>query len=102
MQAYKLLQFFDTLALYFNLRHVSQRETQTYVHVPKSREEDVTVTLAPKGNDTYVVTPFPFASDRVEARCAGRWFEARSDATDLAATLYRQPKAEQVHIFVRG
>jgi len=28
---YKLLQFFDTLALYFNLRHTSEHAEQVFV-----------------------------------------------------------------------
>jgi hypothetical protein len=102
MQNYKLLQFFDTLALYFNLRHAGERQPESFVHVPKSREVDTTVTVTPKGDGTtYAMSPFPFAGDKFEARCKGRWFEAVADApADLAAALYGKPKSEQVHIFV--
>ncbi len=103
MQNYKLLQFFDTLALYFNLRHESQREAETFVHVPMSATEDADVTVTPRGNGTYAMDPFPFAGERLEAHCQGRWFEAVDRAeppADLAAALYGRPAAEQVHVFV--
>jgi hypothetical protein len=102
MQNYKLLQFFDTLALYFNLRHASEREAETFVHVPRSPDADANVTVTPVGRDTYAVAPFPFAGDRFEAHCKGRWFEPVAPPADLAQALYGRPAAEQVHIFVRG
>ncbi len=105
MQNYKLLQFFDTLALYFNLRHESEREAESFVHVPMSAREDATITVTPQGGGTYAMAPFPFAGDRLEARCRGRWFEAVDPATppaDLAAVLYGRPAAEQVHVFVKA
>jgi hypothetical protein len=103
VQNYKLLQFFDTLALYFNLRHASERGEEVFVHVPKSADADTSITVRPTGNDTYAVAPFPFAGDRFEARCKGRWFEPVKDPSgDLAAALYGRPAAEQVHIFVPG
>jgi len=105
VQNYKLLQFFDTLALYFNLRHTSEREAETFVHVPRSPDVDTSVTVRPRGNEVYSFDPFPFAGDRIEVRCQGRWFEAvapeRAPA-DLAAALYGRPKAEQVYTFVKG
>jgi hypothetical protein len=51
------------------------------------------------------MSPFPFAGNRFEARCKGRWFEAVAGTTAppaLAATLYGRQGAEQVHIFVPG
>jgi len=104
-QNYKLLQFFDTLALYFNLRHASEREAEQFVHVPKSPTVDATVTVRPLGEERYAVAPFPFAGDRFEARCKGRYFEPVSPdrrPDDLAAALYGRPPAEQLYVFVRG
>jgi hypothetical protein len=103
MQNYKLLQFFDTLALYFNLRHESERAEEAFLHVPKSRTTDTTVTVRPRGGGGYAMNPFPFAGARMEARCKGRYFEAvapeRAPA-DLAAHLYGRPAAEQVFVFL--
>lgn len=98
---YKLLQFFDTLALYFNLRHTSEHAEEVFVHVPKSDTVDVDVTLRPKGNGRYTLTPFPFAGERLETRCKGRYLsalekDAKSD--DLAIVLDGQPIEEQIFV----
>ena len=61
-QNYKALQFIDTLALYFNRIHPSERVEQIFENVPLSRGEDVTVTIRPVGANTYQLSPFPFAA----------------------------------------
>ena len=98
---YKLLQFFDTLALYFNLRHASEHAEEVFVHVPKSDTVDVDVTLRPIGNGRYTLSPFPFAGDRLETHSEGRYFAARGKGEgqdELAAALYAQPVEEQVFV----
>ena len=97
-RSYKFLQFMDTLALYFNLRHAGDRSKETFVHVPMSVDADAEITITPLGGDRYSVTPFPFAGGALEVRCQGRYFEAVSDAEmDLASHLYGLPADEQVH-----
>src|SRR5262249_3366914 len=54
-QNYKQLQFFDTLALYFNRIHPSERTAQDFPHVPRSAREDVTVTIRPHGAGVYAL-----------------------------------------------
>ena len=101
MRNSKFLQFMDTLALYFNLRHAGDRTQETFVHVPMSEQKDAEITLRPLGDDRYAVAPFPFAGDRLEVRCKGRYFEAVPDAPDdLGAHLYGLPAAEQVHTLI--
>ena len=98
---YKLLQFFDTLALYFNMRHAGEHAEEVFVHVPKSDTVDVDVTLRPTGNGRYTLAPFPFAGDRLETRSEGRYFAALAKGKgpdDLAAALYGQPVEEQVFV----
>lgn len=100
---YKLLQFFDTLALYFNLRHEGERSEEVFVHVPKSVDQHTTVTVRPAGAGRYTVAPFPFAGDRLEARCQGRYVEPIREGPapkDYSAVLYDQPGAEQVYELV--
>lgn len=98
---YKLLQFCDTLALYFNLRHRSDRSVEVYVHVPETVDRDTSVTVTPIGDSTYSFDPFPFAGDRLEVRCRGRYVDAISESPpDLGAHLMGLPAAEQVHTFV--
>jgi hypothetical protein len=102
---YKLLQFFDTLALYFNMRHAADRSEERFVNVPMSIDQDAAITVRPLGNDEYAVAPFPFAGDRLETLCDGRYFTALStdDAPDdLGGMLYGLPTEQQSNILVRG
>ena len=70
-QNYKQLQFMDTLALYFNRVHPSERGVQTFEHVPRSADEDAAVTIKPQETGVYSLSPFPFASNS-EFAFAGR------------------------------
>ena len=71
-QSYKQLQFFDTLALYFNRVHPSERREAQFTHVPVSEQEDVTVTVRPVEAGVYAVAPYPFAAEGAEFAYAGR------------------------------
>lgn len=105
LRNYKLLQFCDTLALYFNLRHAGEHGEEVYVHVPKTPDEDATVTLRPAGDGVYRLSPFPFAGERLEASCRGRYFEplAEADETaDLAAALAATPESVQTYTLLPG
>jgi len=98
---YKLLQFCDTLALYFNLRHQSDRAVEVYVHIPETVTSDTNVTVRPVGDNTYAFDPFPFAGDALEVRCQGRYVAAISESPpDLDAYIKGLPAEEQVHRFI--
>ena len=71
-QNYKQLQFIDTLALYFNRVHPSERGTQTFEHVPRNAQEDAAVTIKPRDPGVYALSPFPFAPTDAEFAFAGR------------------------------
>ncbi len=71
-QNYKQLQFIDTLALYFNRIHPSERGEQTFEHVPRDVDEDVAVTIRPAQEGVYTLSPFPFAPTEAEFAFAGR------------------------------
>ena len=71
-QNYKSLQFIDTLALYFNRIQPSERVEQTFENVPQSRDKDVSVTIKPAGENTYSLSPFPFAAGGGEFAFCGR------------------------------
>lgn len=105
MQNYKLLQFCDTLALYFNLRHSSEHGEETYVHVPQSLDADTEVTLTPAGDGSYRMSPFPFAGERLDAVCQGRYFhaiEAADAPDDMKSALYDLPEAPQTYSLLAG
>jgi hypothetical protein len=71
-QNYKALQFIDTLALYFNRIHPSERVEQTFENVPLSSEQDVSITMRPDGTNTYRLSLFPFAASGAEFGFCGR------------------------------
>ena len=74
-QNYKQLQFFDTLALYFNRIHPSERGKSKYEHVPINAKEDVLVTIRPQGRGVYSLSPYPFGADGAAFAYAGRPIE---------------------------
>jgi Protein of unknown function (DUF3891) len=82
IQSYKQLQFFDTLALYFNLYHATERGEQDYVHVPLNAEADATLTLRKVSDGVYSLAPFPFTSDRLKLVCPGRYAKPFPDGFD--------------------
>ncbi|MFT5439457.1 MAG: hypothetical protein ACI9MJ_001321 [Alphaproteobacteria bacterium] len=103
LQNYKLLQFCDTLALYFNLRHETDREKEIYIHVPQSRTADTSVTVTPRGNGVYEFSPFPFSGNSLDVSCKGRYFEATKEAQEpeaLGTLIEHLPVEEQIHKFI--
>lgn len=103
VQNYKQLQFFDTLALYFHLRHEAERGVETFVNVPMTADGDAEVTVTPKGGGVYALEPFPFAGDRLEATCSGRYFTPAAEGaapTDIAAALAALPPARQTYVLL--
>ena len=87
MQNYKQLQFFDTLALYFNCEREGARVEQSFMHVPHNAREDVTVMVRPAGESVYHVSPFPFDDDPLPVSFTGRSMVPDPDreAADLGA-----------------
>jgi len=71
-QNYKQLQFFDTLALYFNRTHESERSSLQFNHVPLDCEHDTTIEIRSLGAGRYALSPYPFGADRAEFAYGGR------------------------------
>jgi hypothetical protein len=102
-QNYKQLQFFDTLALYFQLRHAGERGEETYIHVPLNREDDTAVRLRKKNDRIYSLDPFPFAGDRLTLVCRGRYvrpFPADFPPDHVGAALRDLPSDQQTYELV--
>jgi hypothetical protein len=102
-QNYKQLQFFDTMSLYFHLRHAGERRDQVYVHVPMSAEEDATVALKKVDERTYSLDPYPFSADRFTLSCHGRYampFPADFDPVRVGAALRELPADRQTYELV--
>ena len=89
MQAYKQLQFFDTMALYFNRVHEGAREEAVFPHVPNSATTDTDITVTPVAEGRYRVAPWPFAGERLTLEFEGRYMEpstGTSGPADLPVT----------------
>jgi hypothetical protein len=102
-QNYKQLQFFDTMSLYFHLRHAGERGTETYVHVPLNREVDTTIALRKVDEHVYSLDPFPFAGDRLTITCRGWYvmpFRADFPPDRVGATLRELPPDRQTYALV--
>jgi hypothetical protein len=81
-QNYKQLQFFDTLALYFNRIHPRERAEQDFEHVPLDAQHDVTVRIRPRAAGVYELAPYPFAANNAEFAFAGRSITASQRQSD--------------------
>jgi hypothetical protein len=93
---YKLLQFFDTLALYFNCTHEAARGSSAFANVPKTVGEDVTVTVSRLEKATYRVAPYPFQTEGLEVRWAYRNATPQDESVDMPAYLAQLPIHEEV------
>lgn len=87
MKTYKQLQFFDTLALYFNRVHEGVREAAVFPHVPKSETEDVDVAVVPLGDAAYAVDPYPFSREPLTLEFEGRYMRRGEVRTAEEAAL---------------
>ena len=95
-QNYKQLQFFDTLALYFNCVQEGAREQTIYSHVPLNAWEDAEVTIKPVKTGVYALDPYPFDdADGIELEFNGRYLSPVSHGNDVRAELERTPVATQ-------
>jgi len=101
-QNYKQLQFFDTLALYFNCAPEGERGATSFAHVPLSAGADTDVTITPLGSATYAFAPFPFAEDGATVHFEGRYLTPVAEGPDVRAALDRTPLARQVVRLVAG
>lgn len=101
MRCYKQLQFFDTLALYFNRTHEGARDEGVFPCVPTADGGEVTVTVTPLGDGTYRVAPFPFDTNPLEVSFAGRYLTPQANADgSLADVLSRIAPERQSYTLV--
>lgn len=103
-QNYKQLQFFDTLALYFNRTHDEARGSAEFPHVPLNGKEHVTVSVRREGPGVYSFAPFPFAEDGMELSFEGRYMTAlpANEAESARDALNAAPVERQTLTFVAG
>lgn len=99
---YKLLQFFDTLGLYFQLTHAEARRPARFLNVPDGRRADHTVTITPQPDGTYALSPWCFADDEVEVVTLGRYLHPQPGLADFRAVFAATPKEAQRYRLVPG
>lgn len=94
--AYKQLQFFDTLSLYFHMTPEGERGEAEFLNVPRSVGDDVSITVTELGNGHYAVTPFPFDTDGLTVGTEGRYLAPQEAGTLLPGVLATTAVSEQV------
>ena len=92
---YKVLQFFDTLSLYFCMDHAGARSESVFLNVPKSVGDDVAVTVTPLDDGTYKVSPFPFKGASLEVELPGHALMPQAPGTDIQAALAATPRGHE-------
>ncbi len=99
---YKLLQMFDTMALYFNCTHEAARRESTFTHVPSNADDDVDIRIRPQAGNKYVVSPYPFSRNPLEVSFQGRFLTPWTDgeAPDMAAVMRDTPTQPQTAVLV--
>ncbi len=98
---YKLLQFFDTLALYFQLCHPQDRTSTTFKNVPDGRWHDLTLTIEPTPDGTYTLFPWPFSTPDLTLTTEGRYLTPQPEGTDFKKIFEDTPKQTQQYRLVK-
>lgn len=77
--AYKLLQFFDACAIYFNMHPAGERGETSFNNVPRSAGDDVTIHVREIEPGRYAFDPYPFRQEGLQVYCEGRYLRPESD-----------------------
>lgn len=99
---YKLLQFFDTLALYFQMNHEAARGVAQFLNVPRAVGDDVTLTIQPVEPGLYALLPYPFQEDKLTLSTVGRWLMPQPVGTDLQRMLAERELHTEPVTLIRG
>lgn len=102
MNNYKLLQFFDTLSLYFHMTHTEGRGEAKFLHVPDGKGIDHTLTINPTDDGAYALSPYPFKDDSVEVTVEGRYLTSQPQGTDFKSIFDNTSKEKQTYKIVKG
>lgn len=77
--AYKQLQFFDLLSLYFHSKAEGSRGDSVVPDVPTIQDGDVSVQVKEQDGAFYTLDPYPFATDSLTLSFEGRWMTPVKD-----------------------
>ena len=100
--AYKQLQFFDTLSLYFHLVPEGERGAAEFHNVPRAVGDDMTISVTERPGAVYAVDPYPFATDGLEVATEGRYLAPQPPGTHLGPVLAATPVDTQAVRLVRA
>jgi hypothetical protein len=93
---YKLLQFFDTLSLYFNCTPDAARGRSVFPNVPRAVGDDVSVTVERVSEGVYSLSPYPFRDRGLQIECVGRALAPQPEGTNMPAALAAAPLTKEI------
>jgi len=101
---YKLLQFFDTLALYIQTVCPQEVGDSQFLHVPRAIGDDVTVTAKHNGEQVITLSPWVFDVDSFEVSTKGRIMTPipAEDADKLPEIFENTPIESQTYTFQKA
>ena len=102
MNNYKLLQFFDTLSLYFHMTHVEARGESEFLHIPDGKGTDHTLTIKHTSDGAYALAPFPFKGNEITVSVVGRYLTPQLQGTDFKQIFGSTAKETQVYKIIAG
>ena len=102
MNNYKLLQFFDTLSLYFHMTHAEGCGESKFLHVPDGNGPDHTLTIKPINDGAYALAPFPFKEAEITISVDGRSLTSQPQGTDFKPIFESTAKEKQIYKIIAG
>lgn len=99
---YKLLQFFDTLALYFHMVHEAARGDSYFENVPRTVGDDVTITIRRVEKGIYALAPYPFRETGMAFSYIGRPMTPHPIGTDLKLLMAETTPVSETIILEAG
>ncbi len=102
---YKLLQFFDTLALYIQTVNQGEVKDTAFVHVPRALDDDVTVDAKHIAPGKIILNPWCFDVDAINVSTVGRYMSTiveDDQPDDLATHFFALPTDVQTYTFTKA
>lgn len=98
---YKLLQFFDTLSLYFHTTHEEARGETKFINVPKNIGDDVIITINKVESGVYSLVPYPFQQERFTVEVHGRYLAPLAAEVNVSEAVNKGKVEKQVYTLVK-
>ena len=98
--AYKSLQFFDIVSLYYNCQPAGSRGSKKKINVPTGNGNNKTIIIQNLGCQHYSFAPYPFRKCDIKISFYGRWIKDNEKYKLNRDTFFNKDIAEQVVRFV--